>query len=311
MTPVGKSGNGNQYQRSEIVTARGLVLSRGGRTVVDASDLDIGPGVTSLVGPNGSGKSTLLHAVAGLLVPTAGWLRVFGTAPNDVRRRIAYVLQAQHAPSHLPVTVAEVVALGRAPARGAIRPLRAVDRAAVRDAIDRVELGSLARRHLSELSGGERQRAFVAQGLAQGADLLLLDEPTAGLDVASTEQIRRVLADERAAGRTVLVATHDLADAMSSDHVVLLAGRALASGPPGAVLVGENLRRAYAGRLLDRAGDLVLIDDDASHHHEHRHDAMIPITTQARPAGQTGSIGVRMPNRSSIAWAASRHRSSR
>jgi ABC-type Mn2+/Zn2+ transport system ATPase subunit len=267
---VGESGNGNQYQSTAPITARGLVLSRGGRIVVDASDLDIRPGITSLVGPNGSGKSTLLHAMAGLLAPTAGSVRVFGAEPADVRRRIAYVLQAQQAPSHLPVTVAEVVALGRAPARGAIRPLRPTDRAAVRDAIDRVELGSLARRHLGELSGGERQRAFVAQGLAQGADLLLLDEPTAGLDVASTEQIRRVLADERAGGRTVIVATHDLADALASDHVVLLAGRALASGPPGTVLVRENLRLAYAGRLLDRAGDLVLIDDDASHHD---HDA--------------------------------------
>jgi ABC-type Mn2+/Zn2+ transport system ATPase subunit len=184
-----------------------------------------------------------------------------------VRRRIAYVLQAQHAPAHLPITVREVVALGRAPVRGAVRRLRAEDRAAVDDAIERLGLGRLARRHLSELSGGERQRAFVAQGLAQGADLLLLDEPTAGLDLASTEQIRHVVDDERSAGRTVAVATHDLEDASASDHVVLLAGRVVASGPPAEALSRAHLQEAYRGRLLDVGGDAMLVDDDAHHHH--------------------------------------------
>ena len=263
------AGNGNQNQLPAVVVASGLVLARDGRTVVEACDLEIGAGITSLVGPNGSGKSTLLHAVAGLLAPAAGSVRVFGAAPDEVRRRIAYVLQAQHAPTHLPVTVREVVALGRAPVRGAIGRLRATDRAAVQEAIDRVELGALAGRHLSELSGGERQRAFVAQGLAQDADLLLLDEPTAGLDAASTERIRGVLADERAAGRSVIVATHDLEDAAGSDHVVLLAGRVVAAGAPAVALAREHLQEAYRGRLLDVAGDAVLVDDDAHHHHHH------------------------------------------
>lgn len=264
-------GNGNQNQNSSasdaIVVARRLALARGGRTVLDAADLDIPAGITSFVGPNGSGKSTLLHAIAGLLPPAAGSVAVFGQPPADVRRRIAYVLQAQHAPGHLPVTVREVVALGRAPIRGAVRRLRADDRDAVRDAIDRVDLGHLAGRHLGELSGGERQRAFVAQGLAQQADLLLLDEPTAGLDAASTDQIRAVLDAERTAGRSVIVATHDLGDAATGDHVVLLAGRVVASGPPATALARDNLQAAYRGRLLDVSGDLMLVDDDAHHHH--------------------------------------------
>ena len=144
---------------------------------------------------------------------------------------------------------------------------------AVDEAIDRVELGRLAARHLGELSGGERQRAFVAQGLAQQGDVVLLDEPTAGLDVASTEQIRTVLAQERAAGRTVIVATHDLTDAANSDHVVLLAGRVIAAGPPSVALAPAHLRQAYQGRLLDVGGDLLLVDDDAHHHH---HDPAPP-----------------------------------
>jgi ABC-type Mn2+/Zn2+ transport system ATPase subunit len=274
---VAANGNQNQNQDQKqvnddldaVVVARGLALARGGRTVLEGIDLALPTGVTSLVGPNGSGKSTLLHAVAGLLEPVAGTITVFGRPPVDVRRRIAYVLQAQHAPAHLPVTVREIVALGRAPVRGAVRRLGADDRAAVAAAIDRVDLGALAGRHLGDLSGGERQRAFVAQGLAQEADVLLLDEPTAGLDVVSTEQIRAVLAAERAAGRAVVVATHDLGDAATSDHVVLLAGRLVASGPPAVALAREHLRAAYHGRLLDLAGDLVLVDDAGHHHGDH------------------------------------------
>ena len=262
------AGNGNQNQLPAVVVASGLVLARDGRTVVEACDLEIGAGVTSLVGPNGSGKSTLLHAVAGLLAPAAGSVaRLRRSARRGApahRLRAAGAAHPDPPPGHRP--------RGRrtGPRPGARRRsagLRATDRAAVQDAIDRVELGPLAGRHLSELSGGERQRAFVAQGLAQDGDLLLLDEPTAGLDAASTERIRRVLADERAAGRSVIVATHDLEDAAGSDHVVLLAGRVVAAGAPAEALAREHLQEAYRGRLLDVAGDAVLVDDDAHHHH--------------------------------------------
>lgn len=261
------SDNGNETHDDVVVAVRSLVLSRRGRIVMDVSSLDIRPGVTSVVGPNGSGKSTLLHALAGLIEPTRGTVRVLGGEPRSVRHRVAYVLQAQHTPVHMPVTVREVVALGRAAQRGAFGRLHRADHVAVQESIDRVALGPLADRHLADLSGGERQRTFVAQGLAQQADLLLLDEPSAGLDVTSTDQIRHVLDEERSAGRTVIVATHDLGDAAWSDHVALLAGRLVAAGRPDAVLVRANLSAAYGRRLLDLDGDLVLVDDDASHHH--------------------------------------------
>jgi len=261
--------NGNETHDNLVVDAQSLVLSRGGRPVLEVEALAVRAGITSFVGPNGSGKSTLLHAIAGLIKPASGSIRVFGADPGGVRRRVAYVLQAQHAPAHLPVTVRAVVALGRAADRGAFRRLRPADHLVVNEAIDRVGLGPLASRHLADLSGGERQRAFVAQGLAQCSELLLLDEPTAGLDLTSAEQIRHVLDDERSAGRAVIVATHDLGDAARSDYVALLAGRLVASGRPDAVLVRANLRAAYGGRLLDLDGDLVLVDDDASHHGPH------------------------------------------
>jgi ABC-type Mn2+/Zn2+ transport system ATPase subunit len=247
------------------VEARSLALARGGQVVLDVAELHITAGVTSIIGPNGSGKSTLLHAIAGLLPVERGRLTVLGGSAQAVRKNIAYVLQGQVAPAHLPVTVREVVALGRAPHRGPFRPLQADDRAAVDAAIERVELTPLARRHLTELSGGERQRVFVAQGLAQEADLLLLDEPLAGLDLASSNRIRRVMREEAAAGRAVVMATHDLSDAAASDDVVLLAGEVVAAGRPDAVLTRDHIRAAYGGRLLHLDGELVMIDDGAHH----------------------------------------------
>jgi ABC-type Mn2+/Zn2+ transport system ATPase subunit len=248
-----------------VVEARSLALARGGRVVLEIAALDIAAGVTSIIGPNGSGKSTLLHAVSGLLPAERGRLAVLGDTPQAARKRIAYVLQGQSAPDHLPVTVREVVALGRAPHRGPYRRLQANDRAAVDAAIERVELAGLARRHLTELSGGERQRVFVAQGLAQEADLLLLDEPLAGLDLASSDRIRRVMHEEAAAGRAVVFATHDLGDAAASDEVVLLAGEVVAAGRPESVLTRDHIRAAYGARLLHLDGALVVIDDGAHH----------------------------------------------
>jgi manganese transport system ATP-binding protein len=123
----------------------------------------------------------------------------------------------------------------------------------------------LAGRPLHELSGGQRQRAFVAQGLAQGAEVLLLDEPVTGLDIVSRQHILDAMAAERAAGHAVLVSTHDLGDAAEADHLLLLAGRVVASGPPPAVLTDEHLTDAYGGHLV-RVGERTLIVDDHAHH---------------------------------------------
>jgi ABC-type Mn2+/Zn2+ transport system ATPase subunit len=248
------------------------VQVRRARTVVlHIGELTIRPGVTAVVGPNGSGKSTLLHAISGLL-PATGTIEVLGRPPRESRREVAYVLQAQHASEHLLVTSREVVALARAARRGAVGRLRRDDRAAVDEAMSRLEVTDLARRHLAEMSGGQRQRVFVAQGLAQQAEILLLDEPVAGLDLASTQGIRRVMGEERAAGRTIVVATHDLAEAAHADQVVLLDGRVIAAGPPDEVLVAANLRAAYGGRLLDLGEGRVVLDDGIHHQdYEHAH----------------------------------------
>ncbi|MCB1018141.1 MAG: metal ABC transporter ATP-binding protein [Acidimicrobiales bacterium] len=274
------------------VVVDGLTVRYGARTALADVSLTLPVGASvSLIGPNGSGKSTLLNAVAGLHRPDAGSVRVFGAAPATVRERIAYVLQATTTGAHLPVTVREAVAMGRYAHLGALRRFRAEDRRLVDEALDRLELVDLVGRHLSELSGGQRQRVFVAQGLVQRADLLLLDEPLAGLDLASQRRIRAVVAEERDRGCTVVTSTHDLGEAAGADHVVLLAGRLVADGPPPDVLTADHLAAAYRGAVLRLADGSLVVDDGAHHHpvpdeeadhgrHEHRADE------QRRPRSQ-------------------------
>jgi ABC-type Mn2+/Zn2+ transport system ATPase subunit len=255
---------------SDSIGLREVTVDRGRTTVLSVESLDIPRGVTAVVGPNGSGKSTLLHAIAGLLPPGRGEVTVAGRPPDRMRRDIAYVLQAQHASEHLLVTADEVVGLARAATLGPFRPMRQRDRDAVTLATDRLEVTDLGRRHLAEMSGGQRQRVFVAQGLAQDADVLMLDEPMAGLDVVSADRIEQVIEEERAAGRFVLVATHDLDYARRCDFVVLLKGHVVASGTPQEALRPECLRAAYGSRVLDLGGHTLAVDDGI-HHEDHEH----------------------------------------
>jgi ABC-type Mn2+/Zn2+ transport system ATPase subunit len=244
------------------VAAEDLVLGYRAEPAFDRSSFTIEAGaVTSLVGPNGSGKSTLLRALAGLLRPLRGRLAV---AAARRRGGVAIVLQATDVDRTLPITVREAVTLSRYALRGPFRPLTRDDRTMVDGAMARLGVDDLAGTQLRELSGGQRQRVFVAQGLAQDADLLLLDEPLTGLDLVSRERITEAVADEHDAGRTVVVSTHDLAEAARADQVLLLAGRVVAEGPPERILSPEHLSEAYGGHLLDLSR--FAIDDP---HHDH------------------------------------------
>lgn len=252
---------------TDAIVARGVSFRYGERVALAESSFTIPErAVTTLIGPNGSGKSTLLHAIAGLITPATGTLEVVG------KRRIAYVLQATKVNEVLPVTVREVVAMGRYSTAGPYRRLTAADRAAVDTAIERMAIGSIAGLHLRELSGGQRQRVFVAQGIAQEHDVLLLDEPLTGLDLASARAIDGVLHEEQAAGRTVVITSHDLNEAAAGDWVVLLARRVVAFGPPPAVLTGSHLTAAYGPILLHEEGGFTF--EDPAHRpvpgrHEH------------------------------------------
>lgn len=244
------------------VRARHLVVAYGSQIALSSSDFEVpAQRLTNVIGPNGSGKSTLLHAIGGIVEPRSGTVEVFGSPPAAHRRRLAYVFQAARINEALPITVREVVAMGRYARRGFFGRLTPDDREAIEDAMDRLRITDLRHRHLRELSGGQRQRVFVAQGLAQGSDLLLLDEPLTGLDIPSHERIDEVLESEVGRGVTVIVTTHDLDEARRADHVVLLAGRVVASGPPADVLSDARLTEAYGGYLLHFEKGRVVLDD--------------------------------------------------
>jgi len=251
--------------RALAAQGRGVVLAYDGRAAVDASDFSIPTGrLTAVIGPNGSGKSTLLNALAGLLAPRQGTIEVLGRLPGRSRRRVAYVLQSTTVNEVMPITVRETVAMGRYALLGlwgfpTLPHWRATQRA-----MERLEVADLAGRHLLELSAGQRQRVFVAQGLVQEADLLLLDEPFTGLDLVSTERIRSAVAEERQRGVTIVMTTHDVAEANRADHVLLMAGRVHAEGPPLSALHPDRLSEAYGiGIVHLEDGSLVL--DDAHH----------------------------------------------
>lgn len=224
--------------------------------------------ITALIGPNGSGKSTLLSGIAGLDRPVSGEIAV--TAGNG-HAKVAFVLQTTKVNDSLPITVREVVTMGRYPNRSLLGRLTDGDRSAVDAAMERMDVTDLATRHLRELSGGQRQRVFVAQGLAQEHDILLLDEPLTGLDLPSAMAIDAVIHEEQAAGNTIVISTHDLAEAQVSDHVLLLANRVVASGPPSEVLTGANLKEAYGPSLLHVDGDKLFLDDPAHKPVQGRH----------------------------------------
>ena len=250
------------------VHAEDLVLAHDGRVAIRASSFDIPSGkITAVIGPNGSGKSTLLDGIAGLIHPSSGSLVV---SPAD-EQRIAYVLQTRKVNDALPVTVREVVTMGRYASRGAYGRLTATDRQIVDESLARMAITDLADRHLNELSGGQRQRVFVAQGLAQDHDMLLLDEPLTGLDLISAQAIDSVIHHENAHGCTVVMSTHDLAEARAADHVVLLSGGVVASGLPHHVLTEDHLAAAYGGMSVHRDGDGLVIDDPAHQPVEERH----------------------------------------
>ncbi len=230
--PVGTSG--------PLLEAEGLSFAYGRAPVLDGVDLRIEPGeFVALVGPNGSGKSTLLHLLLGELTPSAGRVWLFGEAPDRVgdRGRLGYVPQRPSLASEVPATVHEIVATGRLARSGWWRPTSAPDRAEVDHALASVGLEGLADRPVNQLSGGQQQRAFIARAFASQPDLLVLDEPIAGVDAESQRRFRDALAHLiEDHGAAVLLVSHELsAVAADLDRVVVLKGSVVFDGPPSAL----------------------------------------------------------------------------
>jgi len=253
------------------VEATNITLAYGATTAISTSSFTIPAGtVTAVIGPNGAGKSTILNSIAGLMTPSSGTISV--PPIHGDRRRISYVLQGTKVNDALPITVREVVTMGRYASSGLYRWLTDDDRASVTEAMNRMGIDDIAGKHLNDLSGGQRQRVFVAQGLAQEHDVLLLDEPLTGIDLPTAQAIDDVIHDETGRGCTVIMTTHDLSEAQFADHVLLISGRVVAHGPPQQVLTAENLADAYGPSLLHvDDGDGLFIDDPGHSHLPGRH----------------------------------------
>jgi ABC-type Mn2+/Zn2+ transport system ATPase subunit len=198
-----------------------------------------------LIGTNGSGKSTLLKTLAGLIHPVHGDLYVLGQHAGQLPTRVAYLPQHPVSSHTLPLQVRDVVTMGRFAHLGLFRRTSSSDRAIVSSAMQRTGIDAQANKPIRDLSGGQQQRTHLAQVLAREAEILLLDEPTAGLDINGRKLVAELIAAERARGVTVVMATHELADAEQATSVMLLAQRVVSMGPPQEALRDEYLRECF------------------------------------------------------------------
>lgn len=215
----------------------------------------------AVVGPNGAGKSTLFKLIVGEIRPNAGKVTLYGSDPN-AHLCVAYVPQRKNIDWSFPVSVRDVVMMGRIGRIGLFRWARRHDRDIVQASLERVNATHLADKQIGELSGGQQQRIFIARALAQEAELLLMDEPLAGLDIPSQEQFFTILEE---ISISTIVATHDLnLAAQRFDQVMLLNTELIALGDAAAVFSAENLTNAYSNHLHTH-DDLIIADTCCDH----------------------------------------------
>lgn len=252
---------------SMIVCAHHVAVGYGPKVVVEGIDTDlIAGGSVALVGSNGSGKSTLLKTLAGLIPPIAGEIDVLGGSIGEMTGKVAYLGQHHRNALTLPMRVIDVVRMSRFDQRSRWRFRSRHDDELVQEAMQAMQIEDLALRALRDLSGGQRQRVRLAQVLARRAQLILLDEPTTGLDAPGRSAYLAAIGQEKARGAAVVIATHDVSEASTCDRIMLLAGRIVADGPPEAVLTPENLLETF-GIGLARIGDRLIVTE-----HLHDHD---------------------------------------
>jgi manganese/iron transport system ATP-binding protein len=249
------------------ISVAGVTVRYGnGVTAVNDASFALGPGtICALVGINGSGKSTLFKTLMGFMKPARGEVTIAGMAVRAALKRgiVSYVPQAEEVDWSFPVLVDDVVMMGRYGHMGFLRIAGHADRDAVDEALARVNMLEFRRRQIGELSGGQRKRVFLARALAQGGQVILLDEPFTGVDVKTEDAIVALMRELRAEGRLMLVSTHNLGSIPDfCDQVVLINKTVLAAGPTATTFTHDNLQRAFGGALRHfRLGGAELHDD--------------------------------------------------
>ena len=248
------------------VEARGLGVGYQGETVVADIGFTLEPGqLLALVGSNGSGKTTLLKTIAGLLPPTGGAIEVFGGKPLSRPAGVAYMGQFHPTSFMLPLRVHDVVSMARFARHGLFGRFTGDDERAVREAMAVMGVAELAAAPLNALSGGQRQRVFLAQAFAREAELILLDEPAANLDGAARAIYRGQLRSLTAAGRAVILATHDIDEAAECDRTMLLAHRVVACGPSAEILTQKALLSTFGMVGKYQEGGIVIVEREHGH----------------------------------------------
>jgi ABC-type Mn2+/Zn2+ transport system ATPase subunit len=251
-----------------VLSCQALSVGYAAEPVVEGIGLDLAPGRTlALVGVNGSGKSTFLKTIIGTLKPLSGSITVFGGAPGRSPARVAFLSQFHKSESILPFRAIDIVRMARYSSLGLLGRTGQRDEELVRAAMETMGVTELANEPLHSLSGGQRQRVFLAQALARDAELLLLDEPTTNLDAAGTASYQAAVKAAVRAGRTAVIATHDIEDASGCDFALLLARRVVAFGPGSTVLTPRSLLETFGVAIRMADNDVVVAE------RTHRHEA--------------------------------------
>ena len=228
-----------------------LTVSYEDKPVLYGIDLKISDGVlVGIIGPNGAGKSTLIQAIMGMVKPLGGWVKIFGQKEKKAYLRVGYIPQKESVDWSFPVSVLDVVLMGRYGHAGWLRRISKKDRSIAYECLEKVNMHSFADRQIGKLSGGQQQRVFLARALAQESDLYLMDEPFAGVDAVTENATIELLRELKNKGKTLIVVHHDLSNAKEYfDEIILLNMRLIAHGPVKEVYTKELLQRTYGGRL--------------------------------------------------------------
>jgi manganese/zinc/iron transport system ATP- binding protein len=206
--------------------------------------------LAAIIGPNGAGKSTLIKSILGLVPQNSGYVKFFGQNLNEIRHKISYVPQRESVDWDFPISVREVVEMGLYKKRGLFRRLSKTDKQLAMQCLEKTGMAEYAERQIAKLSGGQQQRVFIARSLAQQADLYFMDEPFAGVDMATEAKIVEILRDMKNEGKTAVIVHHDLTSVADYfDYIAMINTRMVAFGKTSEIFTQENLNETYGGKL--------------------------------------------------------------